>query len=49
MLDTFQSTWNEVAAELAEEDEMFKKAWDDLNEYREGYKVWSTNIYLPRQ
>ena len=49
MLNTFQETWNEVALELAEEDEMFKKVWDDLNEYREGYNVWSTNIYLPRQ
>jgi len=49
MLETFESTWNEVAAGLAEEDAMFKKAWDDLAEYREGYKVWSNNIYLPRK
>ena len=48
MLDTFESTWNEVAAELAAEDEMFKKVWDDLQEFRAGYKVWSNNIYLPR-
>jgi len=49
MLATFQSTWNEVAAELASEDEFFKKVWDDLAEYREGYNTWSTNIYLPRK
>ncbi|MEO0911385.1 MAG: TRAP transporter substrate-binding protein [Pseudomonadota bacterium] len=48
MLDTFESTWAEVAAELAAEDEMFAKVWADLQEYREGYKVWSNNIYLPR-
>lgn len=49
MLATFESTWNEVAAALAEEDEMFKKVWDDLTEYRAGYRVWSNNIYLPRK
>lgn len=49
ILDTFESTWNEVALELAAEDEFFKKVWDDLAEYREGYKVWSTNIYMPRE
>ena len=49
ILDTFESTWNEVALELAAEDEFFKKVWDDLAEYREGYKIWSTNIYMPRE
>ena len=49
MLETFQTTWNEVAEELAGEDEFFKKVWDDLTEYREGYGVWSSNIYLPRK
>lgn len=48
MLDLFQSTWNEVAVEMAEGDEFFKKVWDDLAEYREGYAIWSKNIYLPR-
>ncbi|MEL6600789.1 MAG: C4-dicarboxylate ABC transporter, partial [Pseudomonadota bacterium] len=43
MLDTFESTWTEVAQELAAEDEMFKKVWDDLQEFRAGYKVWSDN------
>ena len=47
-LDVFQATWNEVAAELAAEDEMFAKAWADLSEFREGYNVWNSNIYLPR-
>ena len=49
MLDLFESTWNEVAAEMASEDEHFAKVWADLTEYREGYKTWSTNIYLPRK
>ncbi|MBX2837894.1 MAG: TRAP transporter substrate-binding protein [Gammaproteobacteria bacterium] len=48
ILDLFQTTWNEVAEELAAEDEFFKKVWDDMQEYRAGYKVWSENIYLPR-
>ncbi|MFT6878537.1 MAG: TRAP-type mannitol/chloroaromatic compound transport system substrate-binding protein [Granulosicoccus sp.] len=48
MLDLFESTWNEVALEMAEGDEFFAKVWADLSEYREGYKTWSTNIYMPR-
>ena len=48
MLATFESTWNEVAAELAAEDEFFKTVWDDLQEFRAGYKVWGNSIYLPR-
>jgi len=48
MLTTFESTWNEVAAELAAEDEYFKLVWDDLQEFRAGYKTWVNNIYLPR-
>lgn len=48
MLDLFESNWNDIAAELAAEDEYFATAWADLSEYREGYKNWATNIYLPR-
>ncbi len=48
MLATFESTWNEVAVELAAEDEYFKLVWDDLQEFRTGYKTWVNNIYLPR-
>ncbi|MEO1703953.1 MAG: C4-dicarboxylate ABC transporter, partial [Pseudomonadota bacterium] len=47
-LDVFESTWNEVALELAAEDEFFARVWDDLQEYRAGYKIWNDNIYLPR-
>ncbi|MEL6519861.1 MAG: TRAP transporter substrate-binding protein [Pseudomonadota bacterium] len=47
-LKAFEAAWLEVAAELAAEDEMFAKAWADLQEFREGYKTWGNNIYLPR-
>ena len=48
MLATFESTWNEVAAELAAEDAYFAEVWADLLEFREGYKTWGNSIYLPR-
>jgi TRAP-type mannitol/chloroaromatic compound transport system substrate-binding protein len=48
MLDAFEGAWAEVAAELAAEDEFFAEVWADLQEFREGYKVWSDNIYLKR-
>jgi TRAP-type mannitol/chloroaromatic compound transport system substrate-binding protein len=49
MLELFENTWNEVAGELAAEDEFFAEVWADLQEYREGYKIWSNNIYIPRK
>ncbi len=49
ILAAFEENWNEVAKELADSDPFFKKVWDDLSEYREGYKTWSTSIYLPRK
>ena len=48
MLNTFESTWNEVALELAAEDEYFATVWNDLREYRAGYATWGNSIYLPR-
>ncbi|MEM8789225.1 MAG: TRAP transporter substrate-binding protein [Pseudomonadota bacterium] len=48
MLETFETTWNEVAAELAAEDEFFAEVWTDLQEFREGYRIWGNSIYLPR-
>ena len=48
MLEAFEASWNEVASELAAEDAYFKLVWDDLQEYREGYKTWGNTIYLPR-
>ena len=48
MLSAFEGAWNEVAAELAADDEFFQEVWADFQEYREGYGVWSKAIYLPR-
>lgn len=48
MLDQFEAAWGEVAGELAAEDEFFAEVWADLAEFREGYNVWNSNIYLPR-
>lgn len=47
MLAAFESAWDEVVLELAADDPFFQEVWADLQEYREGYKTWST-IYLPR-
>ena len=46
MLDTFQSTWNEVAAEQAAADPAFKETWDSLQAFRAEYKVWADIGYL---
>ena len=48
ILAVFESTWNEVAAELAAEDAYFAEVWADLQEFRAGYKTWGDTIYLPR-
>ena len=48
MLAAFEGAWDEVVAELADGDPFFQKVWNDLQEYRAGYAVWSKNIYLPR-
>ncbi len=48
MLAAFEEAWVEVASEMAAEDAFFQEVWDDLQEFRTGYKVWNDNIYLPR-
>ncbi|WP_417721358.1 TRAP transporter substrate-binding protein [Salipiger sp.] len=47
-LKAFEAAWLEVVEELKAEDPMFAKTWADLSEFREGYKTWFNNIYLPR-
>lgn len=47
-LQAFETAWLEVAGELAAEDAYFAEVWADLQEFREGYKLWGNNIYLPR-
>ncbi|WP_179380564.1 TRAP transporter substrate-binding protein [Jannaschia marina] len=48
MLAAFEENWIAVAEELAAEDAYFKEVWDDLQEFRAGYKTWGDTIYLPR-
>lgn len=49
MLDTFRTTWDEVAAEEAANDPFFAKVLADMNEFRDGYKIWKENAFLPRK
>ncbi len=49
MLDTFRTTWAEVAAEEAAADPFFDKVLTDMNTFRDGYKVWKENAFLPRK
>jgi len=49
MLDTFRTTWDEVAAEEAANDEFFAKVLADMTEFREGYAMWKENAFLPRK
>ncbi|WP_135076340.1 TRAP transporter substrate-binding protein [Terasakiella sp. SH-1] len=48
MLSTFKNTWEEVAAEEAK-DAGFKKVYDDLTTFRDGYAIWKANAFLPRK
>ncbi|KCV82155.1 TRAP dicarboxylate transporter subunit DctP [Actibacterium atlanticum] len=49
MLNTFRTTWDEVAAEEAANDAFFAKVLADLTEFRDGYAVWKENAFLPRK
>ncbi|MDH3637433.1 MAG: TRAP transporter substrate-binding protein [Gammaproteobacteria bacterium] len=48
MLATYKKTWEEVAQEQAANDAYFKKVWDDLQSFREGYQLWQSHAFLPR-
>ena len=49
MLAIFKKTWDEIAEEEAANNAFFKKVLDDLNTFREGYKIWKENAFLPRK
>lgn len=49
MLDTFKTTWEEVAEEEAAADPFFAKVLGDMNTFREGYALWEQNAFLPRK
>ena len=40
ILAALKTAWEEVAAELAAEDESFKEAWDSLQSFRAEYALW---------
>jgi TRAP-type mannitol/chloroaromatic compound transport system substrate-binding protein len=46
MLETFREAWQEVAAEMSEEDEEFARVWSDFQEFRERYAEWARYGYL---
>lgn len=46
ILDALEAAWQEVAAEMAEEDEEFKRAWESLQAFRKDYKTWRDLGYL---
>jgi len=48
MLNAFRGAWDEVAAEEAQ-DPGFKKVYDDLTTFRDGYAIWKENAFLPRK
>ncbi len=48
MLDTFRSTWNDIAKDMAAKDAFFNKVYSDLTTFREGYDTWESNAFLPR-
>ena len=47
MLSTFKSKWDEVVAEKSQ-DAFFKKVYDDMSNFRDGYNLWEANAFLPR-
>jgi TRAP-type mannitol/chloroaromatic compound transport system substrate-binding protein len=48
MLQTFRTTWDEVADEEASNDAFFAKVLNDMQEFRDGYALWKSNAFLPR-
>jgi len=48
MLAAFEEKWNEVVVEMSASDPFFKKAYDDLKNFRDGYNLWEANAFLPR-
>lgn len=48
ILAALKSAWQQVATEESEKDAFFKKAYDDLTKFRNGYRTWSSKVFLPR-
>ncbi len=45
-LGKLKAAWDEVAAEIAGNDESFKETWDNLQAFRKEYSVWAELGYL---
>ena len=45
-LNKFRSSWEEVAREMAAENEDFARVWKSLSDFRETYKEWKNLGYL---
>ncbi len=48
MLTLFKKTWDEVVTEETARDAFFKKVYDDLTAFRNGYDLWEAYAFLPR-
>jgi TRAP-type mannitol/chloroaromatic compound transport system substrate-binding protein len=48
MLIAFNSAWEEVVADLSAKDAFFRKAYGDLQAFREEYEYWQSLGFLPR-
>ncbi len=48
MLELFRATWEEVAAEEVARDPFFAKVYEDLKAFRDGYAIWKSHAFLPR-
>lgn len=46
MLDAFRGAWEEVAAEMSQEDEEFARVLADFREFRDEYAEWADYGYL---
>jgi TRAP-type mannitol/chloroaromatic compound transport system substrate-binding protein len=48
MLKTFEEKWHEVVDEQKAKDTDFAAIWADLSAFREDYRLWEKNAFLPR-
>ena len=48
MLDLFRAKWAEVVTEHSAADPDFKTIWDNLQAFRDDYRIWNEWAFLPR-
>ncbi|MCY4523568.1 MAG: TRAP transporter substrate-binding protein [Halobacteriovoraceae bacterium] len=49
MLAQFEKAWRQVAKDLSAKDPFFKKVYNHLQKFREGYRIWQSHAFLPRK